>query len=140
MPKMQVVQHRERREERNMREIADLKRQNQALKRRMARLEAELEKARDLRPRRARSVPVMPVDHAADERMEELRAAQPARPKGPVYGPPRSDAPCPRCGEKALHILFLGQGTWAVCKNCDFRTKTAKEGPRGSVIEVHATV
>lgn len=114
------AQHRPARDTRNARELADLRRQNDGLKRRAARLEEELEKAREARPR-PKFLP-----EPAEARAAELRRLSPRARVEPEPEPeaiPKLDQPCPACGAKELRILRLGQGTWHVCRDCQWRGK-----------------
>lgn len=98
------TQHKSTRETRNSKELSDLKRENQSLKRKIAKLQKYTQKLLD-------SVQLLPEEAVVLTSTEIAEAAN-----KPV------DA-CPSCAQKGLTHVTLPTGIMLVCKSCGWRKK-----------------
>ncbi len=98
---IKTVQHKEKRDKANAKELADLKKQNHSLKRTVARLNKQINKLMD--------------SNSGPEAEDEMTTTAIS---GPV---------CPACASTDIRTLKLSNFTLTVCKSCDFKIKTKKE-------------
>ena len=99
---MATTQHRPKREDANAKERADLKRENGQLKRKICRLQKELER-QNIRTEEIGEL-------AQEESSTEVSATSGA-------------VPCEKCGYAALREIVLIGKTFLVCPACKFRKK-----------------